>query len=453
MHLALKIYKTSILTFKARSKYLTGEFRFKNGYSKVKNPRKMVRLWAEKEMRNLKRLHSAGIRSPEAVEVRGNVLVMTFLGKDNMPGSDEEDRTTRDSATDDAEDSTSKTKDVTEDSWEALPRLKDAELPAEGMQELYYEALQILRKMYKICRLVHADLSEYNILYNSKNAHLYTIDVSQSVEHDHPHSFDFLRSDIGNIDEFFARRGVRTLGIKETFGLTIEDWSSPNASVDDGAQVGTVAAAAAATMNGEESVQQIQAEVERRFEAAALRAQAEAKGEDGGREMEDAEEDREERQEREREEQDRVFKQSYIPRTLNEVYDAERDVQRVLKGEKDELIYAQVAGVVAPKTARSSAKTAHFAGAEAGLADGVASSEEDSDDEESDEEDGEDGDGEEGEGEGNERKPRGKRHEDKEAKKERKQAVKEEKREKRKEKIPKGVKKAKVKKTSGKNRK
>jgi RIO kinase 1 len=51
---ALKVYKTSILTFKDRDKYVTGEFRFRHGYSKH-NPRKMVRVWAEKEMRNLKR--------------------------------------------------------------------------------------------------------------------------------------------------------------------------------------------------------------------------------------------------------------------------------------------------------------------------------------------------------------------------------------------------------------
>lgn len=40
----------------------------------------MVRVWAEKEMRNLKRLHSAGIRCPEPLEVRENVLVMGFIG-------------------------------------------------------------------------------------------------------------------------------------------------------------------------------------------------------------------------------------------------------------------------------------------------------------------------------------------------------------------------------------
>ena len=77
-HLALKIYKTSILVFKDRDKYVTGEFRFRRGYSK--NPRKMVRLWAEKEMRNLKRLVAAGIRAPEPIEVRENVLVMNFVG-------------------------------------------------------------------------------------------------------------------------------------------------------------------------------------------------------------------------------------------------------------------------------------------------------------------------------------------------------------------------------------
>ncbi len=38
---AIKIYKTSILTFKDRDRYVTGEFRFRRGYSKH-NPRKMV---------------------------------------------------------------------------------------------------------------------------------------------------------------------------------------------------------------------------------------------------------------------------------------------------------------------------------------------------------------------------------------------------------------------------
>ena len=45
--LAVKVFKTSILVFKDRDRYVNGDNRFKNGYSKS-NPRKMVKLWAEK---------------------------------------------------------------------------------------------------------------------------------------------------------------------------------------------------------------------------------------------------------------------------------------------------------------------------------------------------------------------------------------------------------------------
>jgi RIO kinase 1 len=58
---------------------VSGEHRFRRGYNR-KNPRKMVRLWAEKELRNLRRLRAAGIPCPEPLEVRENVLVMSFLG-------------------------------------------------------------------------------------------------------------------------------------------------------------------------------------------------------------------------------------------------------------------------------------------------------------------------------------------------------------------------------------
>ena len=51
---AIKVYKTSILVFKDRDRYVSGEYRFRKGYSR-RNPRKMVRLWAEKELRNYSR--------------------------------------------------------------------------------------------------------------------------------------------------------------------------------------------------------------------------------------------------------------------------------------------------------------------------------------------------------------------------------------------------------------
>ena len=51
---AVKVYKTSVLTFKDRDRYVAGEFRWRHGYCRS-NPRKMVRMWAEKEMRNYRR--------------------------------------------------------------------------------------------------------------------------------------------------------------------------------------------------------------------------------------------------------------------------------------------------------------------------------------------------------------------------------------------------------------
>ena len=46
----------------------------------------------------------------------------------------------------------------------AAPRLKDADVADDLWQGLYTELLAIMRRMYIDCRLVHADLSEYNIL-------------------------------------------------------------------------------------------------------------------------------------------------------------------------------------------------------------------------------------------------------------------------------------------------
>jgi RIO kinase 1 len=40
-HFAIKIFKTSILIFKDRERYVSGEFRFRKGHCKS-NPRKMV---------------------------------------------------------------------------------------------------------------------------------------------------------------------------------------------------------------------------------------------------------------------------------------------------------------------------------------------------------------------------------------------------------------------------
>ncbi|WWD18697.1 hypothetical protein CI109_103151 [Kwoniella shandongensis] len=308
---AVKIYRTSILNFRSRQTYIEGEQRFRGEYTSSKNPRKMIRVWAEKELRNLRRLSQGGVRAPKVHECKENVLVMEFLGK-----GDE----------------------------------------------------------------LHLD-------------HLYIIDVSQSVEHDHPRAFDFLRADLSNVEDFFSRRGSKTLGLRKAWEFVVTE----NLGFSQEEELGP------------EGDSKLAAIVDEWVKSPSNQSD------------------------------DAVFMSSYIPRTLADVYDPERDVDVLKRGDGDDLIYAGVTGLKLSQPADAppvEQKTVRF------------------EDQEGEEENNDgvidDGDG--SMSESDERKPRGFRHEDKDAKKERKKAVKEENREKRKTKMPKAEKQRLMKKSQSHNK-
>ena len=275
---AIKVYKTSILVFKDREKYVAGEYRFRQGYNKSSN-RAMVKVWAEKEMRNLKRIHAAGIPCPEPVHLRLHVLVMGFLGDKK--------------------------------GWPA-PRLRDVEFEGEDAtskwRDLYLQLLGYVRIMFQTCKLVHADLSEYNMLYHDSK--LWIIDVSQSVEHDHPRSLEFLRMDIKNVSEFFRRKGVDVLPQRSVFDFVTAAGGSPE-----------------------------QSEVREALEQLYQTGQ-------GLESQEEATEDTEF--------EEQVFRQQYIPQTLREVYDIECDTDKVEAGQADELVYKNLLADRATKESASS---------------------------------------------------------------------------------------------------
>ena len=52
---AVKVFKTTLNEFKTRDRYIKDDHRFRDRFGK-QNPRKIIRLWAEKEMCNLSRL-------------------------------------------------------------------------------------------------------------------------------------------------------------------------------------------------------------------------------------------------------------------------------------------------------------------------------------------------------------------------------------------------------------
>jgi len=62
---------------------------------------------------------------------------------------------------------------------------------------------------------------------------LYVIDVSQSVEYDHPNALEFLRKDCVNVNTYFRRRlGVAVMTGKELFDF-ITDLSITDDNIDD----------------------------------------------------------------------------------------------------------------------------------------------------------------------------------------------------------------------------
>ena len=279
--LAIKVYKTAILVFKDRDRYVVGDSRFQR-FCKS-NPRKMVKMWAEKEMRNLSRLHTAGIPCPRPVQLRLHVLAMEFLGKEGV----------------------------------AAPRLKDAGLPPSRLRRAYTECVLLVRNLYQKCRLVHADLSEYNLLVHDDE--IYVIDVSQSVELDHPRAFDFLREDCSHINDYFRRQGVATLTAKELFDFAVDPSITDDSLNDAMDALMAVAAQRPIVPSAEEEVAE------------------------------------------------RVWKQTYIPKKLEEIIHYERDHERLQEGKDTEGIYYQTIAGMRPDMTGVAEKPAVVAAAEVAL--------------------------------------------------------------------------------------
>ncbi|XP_055708210.1 serine/threonine-protein kinase RIO3 [Phlebotomus papatasi] len=181
---AVKIFKTTLNEFKQRDRYIKDDFRFRDRFSK-QNARTVIHQWAEKEMHNLMRMRRAEIPCPEVVTLKKHVLVMSFIGHQGR----------------------------------AAPKLKEAVLSEAEWIVAYEEVIEAMKLLYSQAKLIHADLSEYNILYHEGKCYL--IDVAQSVEPGHPSALEFLMRDCSNISDFFDRRGVPGVASKEELFASI----------------------------------------------------------------------------------------------------------------------------------------------------------------------------------------------------------------------------------------
>ncbi len=171
--LAVKIYRIETSEFYRMDEYLFGDKRFD---MRRISKKELIFIWTEKEFRNLRRAYEAGVNVPRPIAYLKNVLIMQFIGEDEIPAPTLAEIGSR------------------------LPEYTEP-------KKLFDKIVENIRKLYKDAELVHADLSEYNImLFNDEP---YFIDMSQSVLLDHPFSERYLERDIKNVVRFFSKFGIK----------------------------------------------------------------------------------------------------------------------------------------------------------------------------------------------------------------------------------------------------
>ena len=64
----------------------------------------------------------------------------------------------------------------------------------------------MIRLIVMEAKLVHSDLSEYNIMHTDSDPIIF--DMAQSVHIDHPNAKQFLLRDLNTLNRFFKMQGV-----------------------------------------------------------------------------------------------------------------------------------------------------------------------------------------------------------------------------------------------------
>lgn len=188
---AIKVFKR-IKEFKGRGEYVDGDPRYAGRPFRSFTDREQLELWTEKEYRNLIRAYRAQVPVPNPIHYKDNIIFMRFLGEDGWPA----------------------------------PQIREINIRKGSSKwtALYEQVIGSVRRLFRDARLVHGDLSEYNILiapnlqvdHKSNNVEsendLQTvlIDFGQAVEIRHPKAEELLRRDLERVREFFSKQGVKT---------------------------------------------------------------------------------------------------------------------------------------------------------------------------------------------------------------------------------------------------
>jgi RIO kinase 1 len=162
---AVKIYLTATSEFRKRLGYIAGDRRFASIPS---NSRGVIYLWTRKEFKNLQLAEEAGIRVPRPFAFHKNILVMEYIG--TPPGR--------------------------------APTFAESEVDEQD----YDWTFDTIARLRNKAKLVHADLSEYNIFKSDSERVLF--DMGSAVLLSHPQAEEFLARDVSNLVRFFRKRGI-----------------------------------------------------------------------------------------------------------------------------------------------------------------------------------------------------------------------------------------------------
>jgi RIO kinase 2 len=132
------------------------------------------RLAAEKEVEALRLLYPLGIAVPEPISQNRHVVVMGMI-------------------------------DGTQ-----LAAIKKILTPDRMIKEILHN----VRNTYSKAGIIHADLSEYNIIVRP-NRHILIIDWPQYITKEHPNAEQLLTRDVTNIVRYFNRKRLLRVGLKE----------------------------------------------------------------------------------------------------------------------------------------------------------------------------------------------------------------------------------------------
>lgn len=167
-YVAIKIYRLATTDFKSMHRYLAADPRFEG----ISNDRRaVISAWASREFRNMKRAVEAGVSAPKPIDQERNVLVMEFLGKSGTP----------------------------------YPRMKDVR-PKEP-EKAFESLISAVKLLYQKAKLVHSDLSEYNVLLTPEPV---IIDFSLGTDVRNPMAAELLMHDIEKLVKYFRKLGVKT---------------------------------------------------------------------------------------------------------------------------------------------------------------------------------------------------------------------------------------------------